>query len=92
MRWGRVAAQSVPIHQAGTCRSSARHRGRAAGEGGQCPRSPGPEGMLEEGSPEGKDGRAEAPCRSLCPGLRGCKAALLRGTVSGPKSVGLQGA
>ena len=31
-----------------------------------------------------------APCQSLCPGLRGCKAALLR-TVSRPRIVGLQG-
>lgn len=32
-----------------------------------------------------------APCWSLCPGLRDCKAALRRRTVSGPRSVGLQG-
>ena len=43
-RWGQAAAQTVPVRQAGTCRSSTSHSARATGEGGQCPRSPGPEG------------------------------------------------
>ena len=82
---GRVAAQTVPIHQVGTCRSSTSHSAWAAGEGGQCPRSPGPEGTLEEGSPEGEDGRAEASCRSLCRGSGAARRLYLGEQSAGPR-------